>query len=87
MAWKNDHYFATGSADHVIYIHHGDQTQSTPLRGADPDLTHLEWSPDGEAASLLPLLDRESCAAQSSSNVWALTRDVTALWHNTWIIQ
>ena len=55
VAWKNDHYFATASADHVIYIHHGDQPPSSPLKGSDPDLTHLTWSPDGELESVLLL--------------------------------
>ena len=48
VAWKDDHQFATASADHVIQLHSGDQACTATLRGDAPDLTHLTWSPNGE---------------------------------------
>ncbi len=49
VAWKDDHQFATASADHVIHLHSGDQACTATLRGDDAtDLTHLTWSPNGD---------------------------------------
>ena len=48
VAWKDDHQFATASADHVIQLHSGEQACTATLRGDAPDLTHLTWSPNGE---------------------------------------
>ena len=48
VAWKDDHQFATASADHVIQLHSGDQACTATLRGDATDLTHLTWSPNGE---------------------------------------
>ncbi|DBA79018.1 TPA: hypothetical protein ACH3X1_008882 [Trebouxia sp. C0004] len=47
VAWKDDHQFATASADHVIYLHSGDQSCTATLRGDAADLTQLTWSPNG----------------------------------------
>ncbi len=48
VAWKDDHQFATASADHVIHLHSGDQACTATLRGDDAtDLTQLTWSPNG----------------------------------------
>ncbi|KAL0029976.1 hypothetical protein WJX77_011317 [Trebouxia sp. C0004] len=48
VAWKDDHQFATASADHVIYLHSGDQSCTATLRGDAADLTQLTWSPNGD---------------------------------------
>ncbi|DBA92963.1 TPA: Transducin (beta)-like 1 X-linked receptor 1 [Trebouxia sp. C0005] len=48
VAWKDDHQFATASADHVIHLHAGDQACTATLKGDATDLTQLTWSPNGD---------------------------------------
>lgn len=65
VAWKDDHQFATASADHVIHLHSGDQACTATLRGnTAADLTQLTWSPSGNhSPSVIVML---FCAGKSA---------------------